>query len=250
VFRDAARKFLEENAHLKSLKRAALGLDTVDPYIGDKPLEQVHNDTLGQFKRDRLKAGIKAATINRDIDVVRRVLNLAARVWRHPNGMSYLATAPLLTHVKGEARKPYPLSWEEQKRFLQELPPHLEEIALFDLNTGLRLGELCSLRWNWEVDVPELGCSVFILPESNTKNGEERVVVLNRIARSVLEVQRGRHPEQVFSYKGRPVKRLINTSWKKARGRAGLNLRVHDLRHYSEFRIIPSSLPAIRIAPL
>ena len=146
--------------------------------------------------------------------------------------MTYLATAPLLTHAKGEGRKPYPLSWEEQKRFLQELPPHLEEAALFDLNTGLRLGELCSLRWNWEVDVPELGCSVFILPETNTKNGDERVVVLNRIARSVLEAQRGKHPEHVFTYKGRQVTRLINTAWKKARARAGLaDLRVHDLRH-------------------
>jgi len=231
-FREAARKFLEENSHLKSLKRAALALDTVDPYIGDKPLEQVHNDTLAQFKKDRQAKGIKAATINRDIDVVRRVLNLSARMWRHPNGMTYLSTAPLLTHVKGEGRKPYPLSWEEQRRFLQELPPHLESLALFDLNTGLRLGELCSLRWHWEVEVPELGCSVFILPGTNTKNGDERVVVLNRIARRVLDAQRGKHPEHVFVYKGRPVTRMINTAWKKARARAGLSdLRVHDLRH-------------------
>lgn len=37
--------------------------------------------------------------------------------------------------------------------------------------------------------MPELGCSVFILPVANTKNGEERVVVLNRIARSVLDAR-------------------------------------------------------------
>ena len=231
-FREAAQKFLEENAHLKSLKRAALALDTVDPYIGGKPLEQVHNDTLAQFKKDRLAKGIKAATINRDIDVVRRVLNLSARVWRHSNGMTYLSTAPLLTHVKGEGRKPYPLSWEEQRRFLKELPPHLQSIALFDLNTGLRLGELGSLRWHWEVDVPELGCSVFVLPGTNTKNGDERVVVLNRIARRVLDAERGKHPEHVFTYKGKAVTRLINTAWKKARARAALpGLRAHDLRH-------------------
>lgn len=80
-------------------------------------------------------------------------------------------------------------------------------MALFDLNTGLRDSELCLLRWNWEVDVPELGCSVFILPGEITKNGEERVVVLNGIARNVLEAQRGQHPEYVFTYQGQPQDR-------------------------------------------
>jgi integrase len=232
TFREAAAKFIDENAHLRSLRRYALSLDTVDPYIGDLPLEQVHDDTLAPFKKARLAAGIRAGTINRDIGAIRRVLNLAARKWRHTNGTTYLASAPLLDQVKGERGKPYPLSWEEQKRFLQELPGHLEQMALFDLNTGLRDQELVSLRWFWEVQVPELGCSVFILPEEVTKNGEERVLVLNRVARSVLEAQRGRHAEYVFTYNGRPLTRMNNSSWRKARSRAGLpHLRVHDMRH-------------------
>lgn len=232
TFREAGAKFIDENAHLRSLRRYALSLDTVDPYIGDLPLEQVHDDTLAPFKKARLAAGIRAGTINRDIGAVRRVLNLAARKWRHTNGTTYLASAPLLDQVKGEMRKPYPLSWEEQKRLLQELPGHLEQMALFDLNTGLRDQELVSLRWFWEVQVPELGCSVFILPEEVTKNGEERVLVLNRVARSVLEAQRGQHAEYVFAYNGRPLTRMNNSSWKKARSRAGLpHLRVHDMRH-------------------
>jgi integrase len=231
-FREAAAKFIDENAHLRSLRRSALSLDLLDPYIGDLRLEQVHDDTLAPFKKGRLAAGIRAGTINRDIATARRVLNLAARKWRHQNGKTYLASAPLLDFVKGERRKPYPLSWDEQKRFLQELPAHLEQMALFDLNTGLRDQELVTLRWYWEVQVPELGCSVFILPEEITKNGEERVLVLNRVARNVLEAQRGRHPEYVFSFRGRPLTRMNNTSWRKARRRAGLpNLRVHDMRH-------------------
>ena len=232
TFREAAAKFIDENAHLRSLSRYALSLDTLNPYIGDLRLEQVHDDTLAPFKKARLAAGIRAGTINRDIATARRVLNLAARKWRHQNGRTYLASAPLLDIVRGEKRKPYPLSWDEQKRFLQELPAHLEQMALFDLNTGLRDQELVTLRWYWEVQVPELGCSVFILPEGITKNGEERVLVLNRVARNVLEAQRGRHPEYVFSFRGRPLTRMNNTSWRKARRRAGLpNLRVHDMRH-------------------
>jgi integrase len=72
--------------------------------------------------------------------------------------------------------------------------------------------------------------TVFILTE--TKNGQERVLVLNAIARRVLESVRGHHPDAVFTYKGNPMKSMFTTAWKKARERAGLpQMRVHDLRH-------------------
>ncbi len=232
TFREAAKKFLAENDHLKSLERIGHAFDTVMSYIGDLPLEQVHDGSLAKFKEDRLGAGIAAGTMNRDLGCIRRVLKLAAGRWRHPNGMTYLSSPPLIEMVKGKARKPYPLIWEEQTRLLAELPSHLERMALFMVNTGLRKSELCGLRWEWEVEVPELETSVFVLPEDVTKNGEERVVVLNRIARSVLESQRGQHPEYVFTYKGQPLKRMLNSAWRRARTKAKLpKVRVHDLRH-------------------
>ena len=75
--------------------------------------------------------------------------------------------------------QPYPLSWDEQARFFQELPTHLARMALFKVNTGCRDQEVCGLRWEWEVTVPELGTSVFFIPGSQVKNGDERLVVLN-----------------------------------------------------------------------
>jgi hypothetical protein len=50
---------------------------------------------------------------------------------------------------------------------------------------------VCRLKWEYEVKVPELGTSVFIIPGERVKNGEERLVVLNRVARSVIEGVRG-----------------------------------------------------------
>ena len=55
----------------------------------------------------------------------------------------------------------------------------------------------------FEVKVPELDTSVFIIPASRVKNGEERLMVLNRIARSVIESMRGKHAEFVFVRKGK-----------------------------------------------
>jgi integrase len=108
-------------------------------------------------------------------------------------------------------------------------------MAFYTLNTGCRQQEVCQLRWNWDVNVPELGTCVFVLPSNDqfqTKNAQERVIVLNSIAKRVVDEQRGKHPEFVFTYKGNRLFKMLNSAWQKARVRADLpGFRVHDLRH-------------------
>jgi integrase len=58
----------------------------------------------------------------------------------------------------------YPLSWEEQSILFSELPAHLQIMAMFKVNTGCREQEVCKLQWDWEIAVPELGTSVFLIP--------------------------------------------------------------------------------------
>ncbi len=60
--------------------------------------------------------------------------------------------------------------------------------------TGCREHEICQLRWEWEIVLPELNTSVFIPPDWLTKNNEERVVVLNPVTQSVINSLRGKHP--------------------------------------------------------
>ncbi len=55
--------------------------------------------------------------------------------------------------------------------------------------------------------------------------------MLNSAARRIVEERRGVHPEYIFSWKGKRLSRISNTSWKKAKVRAGLPIRFHDLRH-------------------
>jgi Phage integrase family len=55
---------------------------------------------------------------------------------------------------------------------------------------------------------------------------------LVRLARSVIETRRGQHSTHVFAYNGKPVLRMLNSAWKKARARTALpRLRVHDPKH-------------------
>jgi len=233
-FRQAATKFLLDNQHKRSIGRYAQSLKILDPYIGDLPLRRVHQGTLESFLRHRRKQGMRANTINRDLAVVRRILTLAARLWRDDSGLTWLETAPLLQLLDcDDARKPYPLSWDEQARLFARLPEHLREMALFKVNTGTREQEVVCLRWDWEVSIPELKTSVFVVPGGGVKNGEDRLVVMNAEARAVINRQRGRNPEYVFTYsKGQPVDRINTKAWRRAREEAGLlQARVHDLKH-------------------
>ncbi len=145
-----------------------------------------------------------------------------------------------------DRRTPYPLSWDEERLLFQELPAHLQRMALFKVNTGTRDGEVCGLRWDWEIAIPELGTSIFLIPGQFVKNREDRVVVLNEVAKRVIEAVRGQHLTFVFIYRGQPIGTMHNNGWQAARRRAAKqyqaelgeaapagfrNVRVHDLKH-------------------
>ena len=234
LFRDAAIKFLLENRHKKSIRSDAGRLKILDSYIGDLTVESIHMGTLQPYITARQKAGIKTRTINHGLQVVRHILNLASGEWMDEFGLTWLASAPKIKLMpEHDLRKPYPLDWEEQDSLFEVLPPYLREMSLFAVNTGCRDQEICQLRWDWEVKVPikEIG-SVFVVPGEYTKNSEDRLIVLNKVAREVIERQRGQHSEYVFSCNGEKLSRMLNRAWLKARKVAELpNIRVHDLKH-------------------
>ena len=172
TFRVAATKYLEDYAHKKSIGDDAMHLKMLDPFIGNLDLQQVHMGALQDFIAKRKADGVKTKTLNAALAVVRRILNLAASEWIDEKGMTWLEVAPKikLLPVK-DARSPYPLTQEEQGVLFQELPDHLARMALFKVNTGCREQEVCGLRWDYEVKVPELDTSVFLIPKEQVKNG-------------------------------------------------------------------------------
>ncbi|MGA2710131.1 MAG: tyrosine-type recombinase/integrase [Steroidobacteraceae bacterium] len=252
-FRSAATKYLLEYNYKKRIKDDALHLKQLDPFIGVLELKQVHMGSLQEFIAQRRRDGVKTKTLNLALGVVRRILNLAATEWIDRQGKTWLKQAPKIKLFPlRDARPPYPLTREEQALLFQELPDHVARMALFKVNTGLREQEVCKLQWDYEVKVPELDTSVFIIPGEQIKNGEERLVVLNRVASSVVESVRGLHPVYVFVHARKkdgepaPMVKINNTAWKAARERAAdkwteqhgepapagfRSIRVHDLKH-------------------
>lgn len=266
TFRDAATRYLLEHKDQPSIHLTALCLQQLDPYIGAMPLTHIDDQALEQFIKDRkaghvepdgkVKKGVTNRTINIALERAIRVLSMCARKWRDDERRPWLDSVPMIAKLeeKRSSRKPYPMSWDEQSILFGELPDHLHKMALFKVNTGCREQEVCKLRWDWEIAVPELGTSVFLIPadfggrhaRSGVKNGDERLVVLNSVAKSIVEQQRGISREWVFPYNDSAMHRMNDSAWKKARVRAAklwqeknlrpahpgyASIRIHDLKH-------------------
>ncbi|MDD1959020.1 tyrosine-type recombinase/integrase [Pseudomonas sp. 39004] len=266
TFEEAAMRYLLEVKDQPSIHLTALCMKQLHPYLGHLPLTHIDDQALEPFIRDRqtekvlpdgsIEKAVSNRTINIAIERAVRVLTLCARKWRDDDRRPWLDSVPMLKKLeeKKSSRKPYPMSWEEQSILFGELPGHLQTMALFKVNTGCREQEVCKLRWDWEISVPELGTSVFLIPadfggrhaRSGVKNGDERLVVLNSVAKSIIERQRGVSNEWVFPYNGTAMHRMNDSAWKKARVRAAklwqeenlrpahpgyASIRIHDLKH-------------------
>ncbi|MCP5214659.1 MAG: tyrosine-type recombinase/integrase [Pseudomonadales bacterium] len=233
TFEQAATKYVLENQHKRSIDSDVGRLKQLIPWIGSCPLERLHRGSLETWIEQRRKDGVSIGTINHGLKVVRMIMNLAAAEWMDEHGLTWIQAAPkfkLLPDVN--KRQPYPLSWDEQAQLFKLLPDHLATMALFTVNTGCRDSEVCNLQWDWEVAVPTMETSVFIIPATRVKNADERLVILNSVARSVISEQRCKHPKYVFVYRGKPIQHMLNNGWRKAREALGLpQVRVHDLKH-------------------
>ncbi len=255
TFNQASAHYISLHEQKASLETEIFMLTSVMPYIGKLDLHQVHDGSLAPFQTARLAEGRAHKTINLALGVVRRILNLAATSWRDESGKTWLEQAPKITLLPlvGHQREPRPITWGEQRTLLPKLPDHLARMSLFTLNTGVRDDVVCSLRWEWEIKVPELGISVFEVPREHVKGRKKsRVVICNSVAQSVIESVRGQHKDFVFVYRRervkntdqapkmpyRPIGTMNNTAWQTARKAAGLgDLHVHDLRHTIGMRL-------------
>jgi integrase len=248
IFREAAIKYLQEKMDKASLRDDAEQLRILDSFIGTLELDKINMGYLQPFIDLRRKQGVKTRTINKALQVVRHLVNLASGEWVDEFNLTWLAAAPKIKLLpETDKRKAYPLNWEEQETFFEKLPLYLRRMALFKVNTGLRDQEVCKLRWEWEHLIPELNTSVFVIPGEYTKNALDRLVILNEIAKDVIEEVRGEHSIFVFTYARwsnrivkvddamletrHPLYQMNNNSWQKVRKETGLPIRVHDLKH-------------------
>ncbi len=197
----------------------------------------------GQTARRRRRP-VSNATVNRDIELLRRLLRRAQDLWKVAVEMPAWAK-----HLLPEAdERNVTLGADKVEAFFAALRPDYHELFRAALSSGVRLGNLIRLhpdqvRW-------QEGFVVLKVKSRKPGGREVRVPIAGELA-AVLQGTVGRHPEHVFTYEvqrafrdrhsGRKHKKgerlpFTPNGWRKAfqdaRLAAGLPwLRFHDLRH-------------------
>lgn len=130
---------------------------------------------------------------------------------------------------------PNPLRPDDAAKILARAEPHLRDVIVLCMVTGMRLQECLSLQWR-QVDLDR----AVIMLGSNTKAGKGRTVYLGDQALATLQRLHDERPDGhdhviLYRHKGtgapRPIKD-IHKSWGRALERAGLKgrYRFHDTR--------------------
>ena len=79
---------------------------------------------------------------------------------------------------------------------------------------------------------------------NEAKGGEDIHVSLCDLAVEVLERQRGKHSDRVFTYEGNPIRYVNTKAWRNALKRARIaDFRWHDLRHTWASWLIQNGAP-------
>jgi integrase len=218
----AVVRYLREYTEKKSLSDDRDHLKKLAPYLRAHRLDAIDMNALQPFISDRKeKDGVQNATVNRALEIVRRILNLAHQDWR------WIRAAPKIRMLKEPRRRVRFLRRGEAQRLLDAMPKHMKPIVRFALATGCRAGEIFGLEWS-RVDFAR---KVAWLDHGATKSGDGRGIPLNSDAIAALQSTLGHHPRWCFTFAGERI-RKSSTAWPKARRRAGIeDFRFHDLRH-------------------
>ena len=225
-----------------------LCLDNFKDYFGAETIigniRYVDLETYRNHLRDKLtrKNTIRTdASVNREISCLHHLLSKGAE-WELMESNPFKKGKSLLT--KENNKRLRFLTHEEIQKLLAVAPQHLKEVIICAVNTGMRRGELLSLKW-------EQVRNGFIYLQ-NTKTDEPRQIPINDTLGELFKEIKKRNPagRYVFTYqngKKSEVKQVGNLkvlkfndepmletkhSFETAVKKAGIeHCRFHDLRH-------------------
>lgn len=250
LFSAAAKSWLAENAHWSQSTREiyALKVRHLGPAFGKLLLNEITPSDISAFQRKRQKAGASNREVNMECAALRMILR-KHRLWH--------LIAPDYRPMRESEETGKALTSDETHRLLSAAKKSrslsLYPALILLMNTGLRVSELRTLQWR-QIDLLDRFLTV---GRSKTKGGEGRVVPLNQDGfaalmdwrknfenplpshfvfpseRYGLNGEEGYLQGSVVVWNRNPEKAIGSwkVAWSACRKNAGVDCRLHDLRH-------------------
>lgn len=231
LFKEWAKTYLEleEVKTLRSFVGRSHSIEChLVPFFGGKLLSEIRPEDVEGFRAQRKKLNGKPAsiqTINHDHVALKHCLNVAIRRGVLQNNAASRVPMPNPNNERDRV-----LSDEEWSKLYQKAKPHIRPVLLTAYQLGQRFSEIVNLTWE-RVDLKR-GFIALRGVDTKTKIGRQVPLTPDvKLTLQRLAKLRSLATRHVFTYKGKPLKR-ISRSFKTALKDAGImNFRFHDLRH-------------------
>lgn len=258
--------------HLRSkTKTAAATIFRLKKCFGqfkDRPLTEIDAVSIDRWRAAKIKTGMTASTVNRDIGALKPLFSRAVE-WKllpeNPLKLfkpiksdadpivrflsdveeTSLRTAMDCREIRDRDGRARANLWRTARHY-EVLPAldgsrfvdYLKPAVLLSINTGIRQGELIGLLWS-DVNLGK-DASLFVRGESS-KNNKGRHVPLNDEAKAVIAQWKEQQGDTALVFPGRDGKRIaeVKTAWRKLLSDAEIiDFRWHDMRHHFASRLV------------
>ena len=237
----------EVNKRPRSYDRDQTSLKHLMPHFKGKQLSKITPFMVERYKSERKKTGCAPATVNRELACLKAMFYKAV-AW----GKAQENPVRQVKLFKENNERMLILSSEQEVAMVREIrqlkiSEHLEDIVVTALNTGLRKRELLDLTWN------QVHFRNRYLLITNTKNGDDRKIPMNKVLTETLRQLRKGGLEGVYVFPNREGKPYtdVKTSFKRICRKIGVPaFRFHDLRHTFASRLVMAGVDLATVREL
>jgi integrase len=251
---DVVRPYVDRysiNHRQKSVACCHERLAHIRRLLGNVLIPDLTEDVVLQYAKTRLAEGVSGRTVNMELQ------HLSAAI-----GKPWSILWPKVRRLEERKDVGKALSPEEEKRLLEALSVGISPnkskafgtIIRIALLTAMRCGEITRLKWE-QID---LANRVVTVGRAKTASGSGRQIPMNRDLFTVLSMHAHwfterfgeARPELYLFPFGSPTPNdptrpttTLKTAWTNVRKAAGLNCRLHDLRHTALTKMAEAGVP-------
>jgi integrase len=242
TFGSYARALLDsaEWKQKRSAARDETSFKNLNRKFKDVKLSDIRPNMVRDFMTEEIKRSLRPASVNRERSLLVSVLYAAVS-----DGLietNCIGGRGVKRLEEDNSREQIILQMgltdEDMRRLIDKASPTLRPIVQTALLTGMRLGEILSLKWS-QVDFKKL---VLTIPRERAKSKKERTIPLSSdLVETLSSVER--RGEYVFENGNGEQRKSIRTAYKAACRRAEIptgrkGLRFHDLRHMAASNLV------------
>lgn len=248
-FDKLCKMFLEKHAAFKrsgwrdemTIRRHLL------PWFKDLRLSAIDQKMITDYKAQRANA-VKPATVNRELALLKTLFSKAI-AW----GMADRNPVKQVELFDEDNQIERVLTEDEEARLLDDCVgrfAYLRSFIILALNTGMRRGELLTLKWG-NVNLP---FGQIVVEATNAKAKRRRMIPINSKVREIVENLRSNTSSQYVLSKstGKPYSKwTVDKHFRDLCNRVGTTgLRIHDLRHTFASRLSAKGVDIVTIKDL